>query len=79
MKDNKVISILAFLLIATTTLAFEQKEIAVRSNSMDKDILCSVITPEGYSTQQSYPVIYLLHGHGGNHTVWTKDGAVAAE
>ena len=66
------------LLLCLTTLshAFDQKEIAVRSNSMNKDVLVTVITPDGYSTEQSYPVIYLLHGYGGNHTVWAQEGVV---
>ncbi|MBQ5643017.1 MAG: esterase family protein, partial [Bacteroidaceae bacterium] len=76
MKTKKLISLFALLFLTTSIFAFEQKEIAVKSNSMNKDVLVTVITPEGYSTEQSYPVIYLLHGHGGNHTVWTKDGAV---
>jgi enterochelin esterase-like enzyme len=37
-----------------------------------------VYTPAGYSSSQKYPVLYLLHGIGGNETHWTKPGAAAA-
>lgn len=37
-----------------------------------------VYTPPGYSAEQNYPVLYLLHGIGGNETHWTEFGAADA-
>jgi enterochelin esterase-like enzyme len=37
-----------------------------------------VYTPPGYSTARKYPVLYLLHGIGGNETHWTRFGAADA-
>jgi enterochelin esterase-like enzyme len=34
-----------------------------------------VYTPPGYSTARKYPVLYLLHGIGGNENHWTQFGA----
>jgi len=34
-----------------------------------------VYTPPGYSNDQKYPVLYLLHGIGGDETEWTRGGA----
>jgi enterochelin esterase-like enzyme len=34
-----------------------------------------VYTPPGYSPAQKYPVLYLLHGIGGNETHWPGPGA----
>jgi enterochelin esterase-like enzyme len=35
----------------------------------------TVYTPPGYEEgKDSYPVLYLLHGSGGDETSWTKDG-----
>jgi enterochelin esterase-like enzyme len=34
-----------------------------------------VYTPPGYSTDQKYPVLYLLHGIGGDENEWTRAGA----
>jgi enterochelin esterase-like enzyme len=37
-----------------------------------------VYTPAGYSSSQKYPVLYLLHGIGGNETHWPGPGAAGA-
>jgi enterochelin esterase-like enzyme len=37
-----------------------------------------VYTPAGYSSSQKYPVLYLLHGIGGNERHWPGPGAAAA-
>ncbi len=34
-----------------------------------------VYTPPGYSKDDKYPVLYLLHGRGGNEGHWTRAGA----
>ncbi len=34
-----------------------------------------VYTPPGYSKDQKYPVLYLLHGIGDDETGWTKKGS----
>ncbi len=34
-----------------------------------------VYTPPGYSGDQKYPVLYLLHGIGGDEHEWTRGGA----
>lgn len=57
-------------------LAYNQAEIAVWSKSMRKEVPVMVITPDGYDGTTALPVVYLLHGHGGDHRAWTKDGVV---
>ncbi len=32
----------------------------------------SVLLPKNYDARKRFPVLYLLHGHGGDHTNWTK-------
>lgn len=32
----------------------------------------SIYTPPGYSAEKTYPVLYLLHGIGGDHTEWLR-------
>ena len=34
-----------------------------------------VYTPPGYSKDQKYPVLYLLHGIGGDESEWSRQGA----
>ncbi len=47
--------------------------ISVYSPSMKKNIKCVAITPSTYKQQQQkYPVLYLLHGFGGNYSNWIK-------
>jgi S-formylglutathione hydrolase FrmB len=40
---------------------------------MDRHIKNVVILPDGYNTEsKKYPVLYLLHGHGGKYDSWIK-------
>jgi S-formylglutathione hydrolase FrmB len=40
------------------------------SPSMKKNIKAVVITPDSYSAAKELPVVYLLHGYGGNYADW---------
>lgn len=40
------------------------------SQAMNKKIKAVVVTPVNYKSQKNFPVIYLLHGHGGNYASW---------
>lgn len=45
--------------------------ITVFSNAMQKTIKCVVISPSNYKkSSKKYPVLYLLHGYGGNYARW---------
>lgn len=74
---KKIILAAAVLLtLGGTASAYKEKDIMVRSDAMDKDIPVTVITPEKYRKGKDFPVIYLLHGHSGNHKSWSADGIV---
>jgi enterochelin esterase-like enzyme len=46
-----------------------------KSKSLGTDRRMVVYTPPGYETSPGrYPVLYLLHGAGGNETTWTERG-----
>ncbi len=49
--------------------------ITYNSKSIGVDRKAVVYTPPDYSTNQKYPVLYLMHGIGGNETHWTRPGA----
>jgi enterochelin esterase-like enzyme len=51
----------------------ERIEYASRVTNSNRPAM--VYTPPGYSTTRKYPVLYLLHGIGGNETHWTQFGA----
>ncbi|MDE6461371.1 MAG: esterase family protein [Muribaculaceae bacterium] len=68
---------LSFLIISTLCAFFSMMAqrvdtLHVFSPSMQKNIPNLVILPEGYDHTQRYPVIYLLHGHGGNYNSWLR-------
>lgn len=44
--------------------------IFIHSQSMNRDIKTVVIKPSSYKKKNQYPVVYLLHGAGGNSTNW---------
>lgn len=46
--------------------------IGVRSESMNKDIQTVVVIPDAYyyNLNEKFPVIYLLHGYGGDAKTW---------
>ncbi|QDH78445.1 esterase family protein [Echinicola soli] len=46
--------------------------VQVHSDAMDKDVPNLIITPSGYSSDASYPSVYLLHGAGGDYTSWAR-------
>ncbi|NDW17672.1 esterase family protein [Dysgonomonas sp. 216] len=46
--------------------------VSVYSHKMGIDVKNLVILPKNYNVNQTYPVLYLLHGHGGNHISWAR-------
>lgn len=61
-----------FLLVVLPVQASQVDTLDVYSTSMEKTLKNLVILPADYASrpQQKYPVVYLLHGHGGNYTSW---------
>ena len=49
------------------------------SDAMRKKIKAVVITPDNYTSGKEYPVVYLLHGAGGDYTDWTKKTSAVPE
>ncbi len=75
---QKLTTLLACLFVATTSiLAHTNQVVCVPSQAMNKEVNVMVITPDGYTpTTEPYDVVYLLHGHSGNHESWYKFGHV---
>lgn len=49
----------------------------VHSEILQKDMTYAVILPPEYETSNdSYPVVYLLHGYGDNETAWYQGGNI---
>lgn len=69
----KRVFFLCFLLAFVTSKAAVVDTIQVFSPSMQKNIKCVTVTPSSAKSNQALPVVYLLHGHGGNYASWVKD------
>jgi S-formylglutathione hydrolase FrmB len=64
---------IVFLILFLTINAFsaEQKIVTIPSAAMGKEFKAAVILPASYAqSHKHYSVIYLLHGFGGDPTVW---------
>jgi S-formylglutathione hydrolase FrmB len=68
----KVTWILAFVAFVAQGFAKQVDTINVLSPSMNIHVRNVVILPEDYDRQQQFPVLYLLHGYGGNHKSWIQ-------
>ena len=70
MKTLAVILVL-FSILTGSLFAKAPITVAAKSDVMKKEIPALVILPDDYKKSgKSYPVIYLLHGFGGNYQTW---------
>lgn len=46
---------------------------SIKSEILSKPVNYTVYLPEGYKSSEKYPVLYLLHGYGGDHTSWSDE------
>ena len=70
---RKIISLLLVFSFSFTCLFANIDTVSIYSNSMFKNVKCVVITPSYYKKKnQRFPVVYLLHGYGGNYSNWAN-------
>ena len=62
------------LLFSLSIFAIQVDTVRIFSTAMQKELSAIVVTPGGYSKDKRFPVVYLLHGHGGNHRDWAAEG-----
>ena len=68
---RKLFLSLTLSLIALFNLSAQRIDtVKIHSNAMDRDIENVIVTPEQYNDAYAMPVVYLLHGHGDDHTKW---------
>lgn len=48
----------------------ELKKVVLNSKLLEKDMKLNIYLPKGYSNKNKYPVLYMLHGYGGNEETW---------
>ncbi len=79
MKKILLLTFTLFCLIATVSAqcskGYETRTVKSKILGMERHY--SIYLPAGYDENDcSYPVLYLLHGHGDNHTGWIQFGQV---
>ena len=74
MKISALLFYVFVLLGGSLVNAAKVEVIEVPSAKMEKKIPAIVIFPDAYSERESekFPVLYLLHGAGGNHASWNQ-------
>ena len=50
----------------------------LKSKALGRTMKINILLPDGYGEDENrrYPVIYLLHGYGGDYTEWQRVGIV---
>ena len=67
----KLSLILATFALTLSSWAYDLQTVVVHAAKMDRKVSNTVILPEGYGESGAqYPVLYLLHGFGDNHSKW---------
>ncbi len=67
---QKIITCFSLLFLTFISFAATVDTVMTFSPSMKKNIKAVVIKPDGYNTGKHFPVVYLLHGYGGNWADW---------
>ncbi len=77
---NLFLSILVFSFLSISSFAQTGKvyeNLTVKSDILKMDRKFAIYLPPGYETsEREYPVLYLLHGAGDDHTGWVQFGEV---
>ena len=67
------------LILPNNASAYSVETKSITSSHMDKSFPATIVLPSAYNNvEQRFPVLYLLHGHGGDHTDWLNKTVVAA-
>lgn len=61
-----------FIFLLLQSLAFAQERLVINSYNLKEADTIWVYKPENYTSKQKYPLVYLLHGHGGDYKSWSQ-------
>lgn len=72
-----IIGFLLLLPLWTVAQSRVERDQSFYSKKLGREVKYSVYLPDGYGkTAMRYPVLYLLHGFGDDHTTWLDKGRV---
>ena len=72
MNMKRITCLIILLAVFAKGFAKQVDTINVVSPSMQISIRNIVILPDDYDRLETFPVLYLLHGYGGNHRTWMQ-------
>lgn len=74
MKKNMLLFLISLIGFCCQINAQSIDTLQVKSASMDKDVETVIVIPDAYyyNANEKFPVIYLLHGYGGNAKSWVE-------
>jgi S-formylglutathione hydrolase FrmB len=72
MNPAKSFALILVACIAIQLHAAKVDTVLTYSKAMQKEIKAVVVTPDSYVSSKKYPVVYLLHGYGGDYSGWMK-------
>lgn len=79
MRRPALLALLLLLALAPVAWAGEiRRALTVPSPALGRPIPYALYLPDGHDAGGRYPVLYLLHGHGGNERDWLDGGGLAA-
>jgi S-formylglutathione hydrolase FrmB len=67
------------LIFSSPVWAFQSRVVTIPSAAMNQSFDATIVLPDDYvrgSHTRRYPVIYLLHGSGGDYTDWTANADI---
>ena len=67
------------LLVTSPAWAFQSRVVTIPSAAMHKSFEATVVLPDQYARGKGadrFPVVYLLHGSGGDYTDWTANSPI---
>ena len=71
--------LILMLLFASPVWAFQTRVVTIPSAAMHRSFEATVVLPDPYArgkTADRFPVVYLLHGSGGDYTDWTANSHI---
>ncbi|QQC67191.1 alpha/beta hydrolase [Paraburkholderia ginsengisoli] len=79
MNSVRAFWLILTLLVAAPAWAFQSRVVTIPSAAMHESFDATVVLPDQYAQGNSaerFPVIYLLHGSGGDYTDWTANSHI---
>jgi len=79
MSTARLVWLIAMLLAAAPAWAFQSRVVTIPSAAMHKSLEATVVLPDRYARSNAadrFPVVYLLHGSGGDYTDWTANSPI---